>query len=147
MSAWTGKPCRDCGKKKSRTRLDMMRCTTCERAVKRERKDDVFDRRMQEQYGISAEIYWMLYEFQGGKCALCWHAIGKTKKLSVDHDHTCCSSLPVCGQCVRGLLCSNCNYNVLGRAARDDPAFFERGLMYLLHPPFKACPGILESDH
>lgn len=146
MSAWTGKPCKDCGRKKSRTRVDMMRCTTCERVVKRERKDDTFDKRMREQYGISAGIYWALYEYQGGKCALCAHAFGKTKKLSVDHDHKCCKELPACGTCVRGLLCTNCNYNVLGRAARDNPSFFERGMMYLLSPPFSTMPDMLESD-
>lgn len=146
MSAWSNKPCTDCGRKKSRTRLDKMRCTTCERAVKRDKGDQAFDKRMRDQYGITAEQYWALYEFQGGKCALCAHAFGKTRKLSVDHDHTCCKELPACGECVRGLLCQNCNYNVLGRAARDDIGFFERGLLYLITSPWKTMTGMLESD-
>lgn len=43
----------------------------------------------------------------------------------VDHDHSCCVSVPTCGQCVRGVLCHHCN-KALGQV-HDDPATL-RGL-------------------
>lgn len=146
LGAWTGKPCTDCSKKKSPTRVDKMRCTTCERAVKNARADLAWDGYLRETYGITADLYWELYDFQNGMCYLCQHAFGKSRHLSVDHDHKCCKSSKSCGKCVRGLLCQNCNRNVLGRAARDDPAYFERGLLYLLAPPFQIMQGMLRED-
>lgn len=49
---------------------------------------------------------------------------GCTKEISwttchVDHDHKCCSDIPACGTCVRGLLCKGCNW-ILGHAD-DNP--------------------------
>jgi len=72
-------------------------------------------------YGLGAGDYERLWAAQGGVCALCLRATGRTRRLSVDHDH-------LTGQ-VRGLLCRPCN-NVLGHA-RDDADFFLRCLTYL----------------
>lgn len=78
-------------------------------------------------YGITAEQYWKLYEYQGRCCYICQRAKGTARKrLSVDHDHN--TGL------VRGLLCSPCNRNVVGHL-RDDPEAFFRGGMYLRNPP------------
>lgn len=52
-----------------------------------------------KRYGITVEQYDQLFEYQGGRCAICNKT--STKKLNVDHDHNT-------GE-IRGLLCGNCN--------------------------------------
>lgn len=94
-------------------------------------------RRVASIYGITIEFYWELYEFQGGKCYICERAYGKTKRLAVDHDHSCTTGHDkevACQECVRGLLCTMCNRKIVGHL-RDDPAAFRRGAEYLENPP------------
>lgn len=86
-----------------------------------------------QTYKMTEEEYQALYEAQGGRCALCQWATGKTRRLSVDHDHACCPGKTSCGECVRGLLCRPCN-TLLGRA-RDAIEFFQRAIEYLTNPP------------
>jgi hypothetical protein len=74
-----------------------------------------------KRYGITPEQYWALYEAQGGACYICQRATGKTKRLSVDHDHET--------GYVRGLLCGPCN-KILGHF-RDDAATAWRCYDYL----------------
>jgi hypothetical protein len=83
------------------------------------------------RYGIELGDYDRLYRGQSGVCAICRRATGRTRRLSVDHDHKT-------GE-VRGLLCRPCN-DVLG-LARDDPAFFLRAIEYLANPPARAILG------
>ena len=77
--------------------------------------------RLLKVYNITEEQYWALHKAQGGVCACCQlpeervHLrTGKLVRLSVDHDHACCSGMTSCGKCVRGLLCHSCNIG-LGR--------------------------------
>lgn len=77
-------------------------------------------------YGITADQYWLLYEAQGGRCAICQRASGKARRLSVDHDHKTLL--------VRGLLCKPCNRDVLGHL-RDSVMALARAIRYLLAPP------------
>ena len=58
---------------------------------------------------------------QKDSCAICGakEQPPPQKRLSVDHDHSCCPGDKVCGKCIRGLLCSSCNLG-LGMFA-DDP--------------------------
>lgn len=67
-------------------------------------------------YNMTLEDYNALLDKQGGVCALCEEpetAVTRStkvvKRLSVDHDHSCCPGKETCGECVRGLLCSRCN--------------------------------------
>lgn len=95
-------------------------------------------RMVESKYGITADEYWQLYRFQGGRCAICRIATGATKRLSVDHWHGCEEGHDPktgCPQCVRGLLCSTCN-TYLGRV-RDSPDAYQRGIDYLQHPPYR----------
>lgn len=94
------------------------------------------EKRVQETYGLKAGEYAQLYTFQGGLCALCRRATGKSRRLSVDHDHAT-------GE-VRGLLCRPCN-TLLGHA-RDAISFFRRSIHYLGLPPYARMIGGLTFD-
>jgi hypothetical protein len=58
-------------------------------------------------YGISYEQYGDMLSRQNGVCAICQTT--SDTNLCVDHDHSCCVGKKSCGNCVRGLLCHNCN--------------------------------------
>lgn len=112
------------------------RCSTHHRAVVKARKLAAHGKRTESIYGITAEQYWGIYEFQGGRCALCRLATGKARRLAVDHDHELAKTHdhPIdqgCPLCVRGLLCKRCNrFGV--------PLVLEviiRTLEYLVDPP------------
>lgn len=103
--------CKDCGSTTRALKAPGPRCATCQRAVTKARKEAAWAAGILKRYGITPEQYWALYEAQGGSCYICEIATGKTKKLSVDHDHAT--------GYVRGLLCTPCN-KMLG-LLRDDP--------------------------
>ena len=63
------------------------------------------DANLQNSYGISIEEYEIMFEKQGGRCAICGkHQSELTKRLFVDHSHET-------GK-VRSLLCTNCNFGI-----------------------------------
>lgn len=112
------------------------RCKTHYYQFKNRTKANARGTYVDRTYGMSPEQNAELETFQGGKCAICQRATGKTRALSIDHDHSCCKETPTCGTCNRGLLCRPCN-DMLGHG-RDDPEFFERAAFYLKDPPAKA---------
>lgn len=57
---------------------------------------------------MTLEEYNAKLEAQGGVCALC-KSPPKVMPLHVDHDHSCCPGKKTCGNCIRGLVCWNCN--------------------------------------
>ena len=79
------------------------------------------------RYGITPEDY---STAMGRGCAICGT---KVAALHVDHDHSCCPSRKstTCGECVRGLICGQCN-RALG-LMRDDPRRLRRAADYLEH--------------
>lgn len=103
------------------------RCVTHHRVIVKARKAANHEKRVQETYGLEAGEYAQLYTFQGGLCALCRRATGKSRRLSVDHDHETGD--------VRMLACRPCN-TLLGHA-RDKIEFFERCIAALQDPPYK----------
>ncbi len=109
------------------------RCATHWRKYRKGAKQAAHATYVQRQYGLDEGDYGKLYEAQNGVCAICQRANGATRKLSVDHDHKCCSGGVSCGYCVRGLLCRPCN-DMLGHA-RDSWEFFARAIRYLQKPP------------
>jgi hypothetical protein len=124
------KPCIDCTDEGITTSRKAPhpgpRCATHHRAKRTVRKAGAQEARWLKTYGLTAEEYWRIYEFQGRVCAICQRATGATKRLSVDHCHR--TGL------VRGTLCSTCNRNVLGHL-RDDTDALQRAIDYLNHPP------------
>lgn len=103
------------------------RCVTHQRARKSKTRDRAWELRLIATYGITADEYWAIYEWQAKCCYICRRANGTgRRKLSVDHDHET--------GFVRGLLCGPCNRDVVGHL-RDDPAAFLRGASYLDSPP------------
>jgi len=101
------------------------RCATHWRRVQAERKATAHENRVQKVYRLNPGDYERIYRHQSGVCAICKRATGKTRRLSVDHDHAT-------GK-VRGLLCRPCN-DMLGHA-RDSDMFFYRAAGYLQRPP------------
>lgn len=118
------------------TGVRVKRCATHVRARATARKAASHERRVQQTYGLAPGTYERLYAAQDGLCGICGPTTGRngrTRRLSVDHDHACCPGPVSCGSCVRGLLCRECN-TIVGRF-RDDPACFTRGADYIKNPP------------
>lgn len=103
------------------------RCHTHNVQRKRVVKAGGHERRVQKVYGLAPGQYGEIYLFQGQVCAICGRATGRTRALSVDHDH-------VTGL-VRGLLCRPCN-DLLGHI-RDQISVARRIVHYLGSPPAK----------
>lgn len=125
---WSEKPCFRCGGRKGAKYASNKYCGNCARVISKEASANAHGRALERRYGITRETYWELHAFQGGYCFICRRATGKTRRLTVDHNHKT-------GE-VRGLLCRPCN-TMLG-LFRDDPAAFQRAIDYLTEPPFRA---------
>lgn len=82
------------------------------------------------RFGITPEDYERMLADQGSRCAICGTSeTGKHAVFHIDHDHRCCDRNGSCGECVRGLLCNNCN-GALG-LFKDDPDILRRAIEYL----------------
>lgn len=139
----TENKCKDCGstsRKLIQTGARTFRCVTCIRAKKRVTKTSAHTRRMQTDYNLAPGEYNELKAAQGGLCFTCgpWTGNrGLSKNLAVDHDHSCCLAPPICGKCIRGLICGPCN-EIIGRVGDSQGHAIERlqALMdYLTNPP------------
>ena len=92
----------------------------------------VLEHQSRHRNGISQKEVDELLIQQGGACAICGTKDFGKRKPHVDHDHNCCSTnngRKVCGKCIRGVLCNNCNL-MLGNA-KDNPAILLRAIDYL----------------
>lgn len=83
---------------------------------------------LKKVYGITVERYDALLSAQGGVCAGC-QSKPANRRFAVDHDHSCCPDRTSCGECIRGLLCSNCN-TAIG-LLKEDRETIARLLEYL----------------
>lgn len=80
-----------------------------------------------KKYGLTKERFMEMLVDQDNACAICEVPFSATPHI--DHDHKCCDRAGSCGECVRGLLCGDCN-NMLGRA-HDDPKILRAAATYL----------------
>lgn len=82
-----------------------------------------------KKYGLTRDDYVDLEKSQNGVCKICGEKEKFKKRLSIDHDHGCCSGPTSCGKCIRGLLCSSCN-RVLGQV-KDSKVLLQKMIDYL----------------
>lgn len=102
------------------------RCVTHHRARRKAVSARSHALRTEKVYGITEEQYWALYEAQGGRCAICQRASGRTKRLAVDHNHETGA--------VRALLCGPDN-QMIGRLGAEALA---RAILVLKTEPAQA---------
>lgn len=89
------------------------------------------ERKLKYYYNITLEQYNEMLDSQNHVCAICEGTNESSgKDLFVDHDHSCCPGGRSCGECVRGLLCNDCNLSI-GRM-RDDPIRLTKAVEYIL---------------
>ncbi|MFF4691454.1 endonuclease domain-containing protein [Streptomyces sp. NPDC001307] len=90
------------------------------------------------RYNLTKAFGEPLREFQQARCAVCGtDSDGRT--LHIDHDHACCPGRRSCGECMRGLVCSNCNAYGLAwyEGLRAELRTFDVLNQYLADPPAK----------
>lgn len=119
------KQCKDCLTEGITTKREANspgpRCATHWRIFRKQQKAKNHENMVAKTYGLAPGEYEQMYQAQGGVCAICQRATGKTKRLAVDHDHD--TGL------VRGLLCGPCNRMV--GYFRNAPEAFRRAAAYL----------------
>lgn len=62
------------------------------------------------RHGLTVREYMLILAKQKFRCAI--PGCDSSQDLVIDHDHSCCAQSNSCGECIRGLLCSNCNVAV-----------------------------------
>lgn len=82
-----------------------------------------------KNYNLTRDDYVDMEKSQNGVCKICGEKEKYKNRLSVDHDHSCCSGIKSCGKCVRGLLCSTCN-RILGQV-KDNKILLQKMIDYL----------------
>lgn len=134
-SKWCSRKCMDAKIWRDKHRKTVI-CRVCRQTVDRPYSREYCSRkcsgrawRLWRYYRITIDRFEELVREQDGKCAVC-HT--PTTDWHIDHDHACCPverNTEICGKCVRGLLCNNCNGG-LGRF-KDDPERLRRAADYL----------------
>ncbi|MGW0087834.1 endonuclease VII domain-containing protein [Streptomyces sp. NPDC003328] len=113
--------CGKCGKNRSEKFFTSSRGKVCSTCRKSSRRTASRNTRILNTYGLTAEEYQKLLDFQDGRCAICQEK--RKTNLAVDHCHKT--------EAVRGLLCARCNGQLLARGARDRPEVLRRAADYL----------------
>ena len=107
-------------------------CRDCFNADRRDRLTPAHYRlQVLKKYRLTPAAFEEILDRQSGRCAICRTDVpgGRHGIWHIDHDHRCCPGSSSCGNCVRGLLCQNCNL-FLGNA-KDDPVILLAAVRYL----------------
>lgn len=99
-------------------------------------------------YSVTKEFIDLLLQFQQGRCAVCGGADAGRRAMDIDHDHACCQTRRSCGECVRGLVCSSCNFHALGWCEALPPGLRTFDLLnkYLADPPARRLRAELAAS-
>lgn len=137
----TGSYCNDCWRKRNR---EIYAQDPAKHAAKRREYlaknpsvlKETNARQNLKKRGVSLDWYNKKAEEQNHLCAICQEpqrevtaGKGTRYRLSVDHDHSCCSDRSSCEKCRRDLLCSACNL-MIGNA-RENISVLIAGIEYL----------------
>ena len=125
--------CTNCNKRggKPQTRRDGT-CSKCNTKLNKDlrcpncRKKEVKNNHLLRHYGMTLDQWTNILTSQGGFCKICSR---DSKRFVVDHDHSCCSGKISCGNCIRGIICENCN-RALGLVS-DSAAILNNMIKYL----------------
>jgi hypothetical protein len=126
------------------------RRTKAQLELARRRREAGRKANLKTRHHMTPEQYDLILAFQGGVCYICRRANGKTRALSVDHDHKKAREQcehphdESCRNCWRGLLCRTCNA-VLGHL-RDAIEALRRAIHYLKYPPAQEALIAEEGD-
>lgn len=105
-------------------------CRECFRLQRRSsRKYDPISARIRNlaAYGMNNAVFDSWVQSQDNKCKICDESFSITP--FIDHDRSCCNKPGSCGQCIRGLLCRNCNSG-LG-LFQDNTKILQKAINYL----------------
>lgn len=123
MSVGTTRPCAQCDRNRAERFYASAKARKCADCLRRNRSNTAHAGRIERTYGLTADDYQRLIEYNYGACHGC--SGQRDYRLNVDHDHQT--------GYVRGALCRRCN-KVL-RDVRDMPGVLLGLLEYLDNPP------------
>ena len=131
---WVHATCKECTKKAGLESQKRRRKENAEAVKEKDRLYRIRNARacrsasLKYRFGITADDYDVMYDKQGGCCAICGiHSSDYTNKtklrLHVDHCHTT--------GMIRGLLCNSCNTSLGG--FKDSEEVLSKAITYIQH--------------
>jgi len=101
-------------------------------------KDRTWEHVLRTRYKIDRALYYLMFEAQGRVCALCLKP-SPAMRLAVDHEHAHHEDQKqACRECIRGLLCGNCNRYALPVLEANEILQNDRVREYLKQRPLSA---------
>lgn len=134
----TCKVCHNVKRRKQSTAPEELAARRERYASSPEHRRKVLSAQHRSRYGITLDEKDAMLAAQGGVCAACGDSESKGHGWATDHDHKCCPGRS-CGECVRAILCTNCNL-ALGQVG-DSIERLEALIAYLQRCAAGMTPG------